>query len=196
MISLTINGQSRQVECPPDMPLLWVLRDVVGSDRHQVRLRHRAVRRLHRALSTAKPVRSCLLPVGIDRRPGDHHHRGASARRRTARRCSRRGWTSKWSSAATASRARSCRRRRCSTRSRIPTTPTSTRRWRATSAAAAPMCESGRRSSTPRRRPDRHARALAPTPRSPAADLLGMSARHAFVLRLLGAAAAAGPARG
>jgi isoquinoline 1-oxidoreductase alpha subunit len=29
-IILIINGQSRSVDVPPEMPLLWVLRDVVG----------------------------------------------------------------------------------------------------------------------------------------------------------------------
>jgi aerobic-type carbon monoxide dehydrogenase small subunit (CoxS/CutS family) len=29
-ISLTINGTARQVDVSPDMPLLWVLRDVLG----------------------------------------------------------------------------------------------------------------------------------------------------------------------
>jgi isoquinoline 1-oxidoreductase subunit alpha len=30
MVTLTINGQSHEVDVPPDMPLLWVLRDVLG----------------------------------------------------------------------------------------------------------------------------------------------------------------------
>ena len=30
MVTLRINGQSHQVDVPPDMPLLWVLRDVIG----------------------------------------------------------------------------------------------------------------------------------------------------------------------
>jgi isoquinoline 1-oxidoreductase subunit alpha len=30
MLSLTINGQTHQVDVPDDMPLLWVIRDVVG----------------------------------------------------------------------------------------------------------------------------------------------------------------------
>ena len=30
MIALTINGKRREVDVPPDMPLLWVLRDVLG----------------------------------------------------------------------------------------------------------------------------------------------------------------------
>ncbi len=30
MITLTINGQRHAVDVPPDMPVLWVLRDVLG----------------------------------------------------------------------------------------------------------------------------------------------------------------------
>ncbi|MFP6560745.1 (2Fe-2S)-binding protein [Paraburkholderia sp. B3] len=30
MTTLTINGQTHDVDAPPDMPLLWVLRDIVG----------------------------------------------------------------------------------------------------------------------------------------------------------------------
>ena len=30
MITLNINGQRRQVDVPPDMPLLWILRDMLG----------------------------------------------------------------------------------------------------------------------------------------------------------------------
>jgi len=30
VVTLRINGQSQQVDVPPDMPLLWVLRDVIG----------------------------------------------------------------------------------------------------------------------------------------------------------------------
>jgi isoquinoline 1-oxidoreductase subunit alpha len=30
MIPLTINGERHEVDVPPDMPLLWVLRDVLG----------------------------------------------------------------------------------------------------------------------------------------------------------------------
>ena len=29
-VELTINGRKQQVDVPPDMPLLWVLRDVIG----------------------------------------------------------------------------------------------------------------------------------------------------------------------
>lgn len=30
MTTLTINGETHSVDAPPDMPLLWVLRDLVG----------------------------------------------------------------------------------------------------------------------------------------------------------------------
>jgi isoquinoline 1-oxidoreductase alpha subunit len=30
MVTLRINGELREVDAPPDMPLLWVLRDVLG----------------------------------------------------------------------------------------------------------------------------------------------------------------------
>jgi isoquinoline 1-oxidoreductase alpha subunit len=30
MVSLKINGEVRNIDAPPDMPLLWVLRDIVG----------------------------------------------------------------------------------------------------------------------------------------------------------------------
>ena len=47
MVRLTINGKSHEVDVHPSTPLLWVIREQVGPDRHQVRLRHRAVRILH-----------------------------------------------------------------------------------------------------------------------------------------------------
>ena len=32
MITLKINGKSHSVDAPPDMPLLWVLRDLLGMN--------------------------------------------------------------------------------------------------------------------------------------------------------------------
>ena len=46
-MKLHVNGQDREVEAPAEMPLLWVLRDLLGIHRNQVRLRHGPVRRLH-----------------------------------------------------------------------------------------------------------------------------------------------------
>ena len=86
------------------------------AHRHQVRLRHGAVRRLHRARQRQSGAR--LRHAGLGgRRQEDHHHRGPVARRATIR-CRRPGSPSRCRSAATASRARSCRPRRCSRRTR------------------------------------------------------------------------------
>src|SRR3954464_9457506 len=30
MLSLTINGKQREIDADPDMPLLWVIRDILG----------------------------------------------------------------------------------------------------------------------------------------------------------------------
>ena len=47
MLNLTINGKSHDVDVEPDTPLLWVIRELDRHDRNQVRLRHRAVWRVH-----------------------------------------------------------------------------------------------------------------------------------------------------
>ena len=131
------------------MPLLWVLRDVLGTDGHEIRLRHRAMRRLHGA---CRRQAGALLSVAgrCDRRSrhyDDRRHRRHAGGRQSAESLAR---SRSRCSAAIASRVRSCRRRRCSPARRIPTTPISTRRWREISAAAAPMCASATRSSAPR----------------------------------------------
>ena len=49
MIDFILNGEPVSVDVPDDMPLLWVLRDVLKLTGDQVRLRCRAVRLVHRA---------------------------------------------------------------------------------------------------------------------------------------------------
>ena len=61
--TIKVNAASHDVDVDDDTPLLWVLRDRAWHDRHEIRLRHRPVWRLHRAYRR-QPVRSCLLPVG------------------------------------------------------------------------------------------------------------------------------------
>jgi isoquinoline 1-oxidoreductase alpha subunit len=66
---LTVNGQTHQVDVPPDMPLLWVLRDVLGltGTKFGCGIAQCGACTVHIA---GKPVRSCLLPVGaIGARP-------------------------------------------------------------------------------------------------------------------------------
>jgi len=63
MIQLLINGQSHAVDVPPDMPLLWVLRDVLGmtGTKFGCGIAQCGACTVHLA---GEPVRSCLLPVG------------------------------------------------------------------------------------------------------------------------------------
>jgi isoquinoline 1-oxidoreductase subunit alpha len=69
MRTLSINGQSHQVNVPDDMPLLWVLRDVLGmtGTKFGCGIAQCGACTVHLA---GQPVRSCLLPVSaIDGRP-------------------------------------------------------------------------------------------------------------------------------
>ena len=118
-----------------------------GHDRHEVRLRHGAVRRLHRACRRLA-VRSCVLPLGALAGKAHHHHRGPVGRPQSRR-------------AEGLDRARRAAVRllpvgpdhvgggAAARTNPQPTTPTSTRPWRATSAAAAPTRGSARPSIAP-----------------------------------------------
>jgi len=46
-MKLEVNGTVREVDAPGDMPLLWVLRNVLGYTGVKFRMRHRRVRGLH-----------------------------------------------------------------------------------------------------------------------------------------------------
>jgi isoquinoline 1-oxidoreductase alpha subunit len=63
MYSLSINGEMKQVDVPADMPLLWVLRDVLGmtGTKFGCGIAQCGVCTVHLG---GVPVRSCLLPVG------------------------------------------------------------------------------------------------------------------------------------
>jgi isoquinoline 1-oxidoreductase alpha subunit len=64
VIALTINGIRRNADVPPDMPLLWVLRDVLGltGTKFGCGIAQCGACTVHLA---GKPVRSCLLSVGM-----------------------------------------------------------------------------------------------------------------------------------
>ena len=119
MIALTINGERREVDVPPDMPLLWVLRDVLGmtGTKFGCGMALCGACTVH---LDGQAIRSCVTPVSAIGQSQDHDDRGDRRDAATARKCRRRGWIWKSSSAAIASRVRSCRRRRCSTPFRIP----------------------------------------------------------------------------
>jgi isoquinoline 1-oxidoreductase alpha subunit len=63
MITLRINGHGREVDVPDDMPLLWVLRDVLGltGTKFGCGIAQCGACTVH---LDGKAVRSCLLAVG------------------------------------------------------------------------------------------------------------------------------------
>jgi isoquinoline 1-oxidoreductase alpha subunit len=63
-IALQINGVSRTVDVDPDMPLLWVLRDVLGmtGTKYGCGIAQCGACTVH---LDGKTVRSCLLAVGM-----------------------------------------------------------------------------------------------------------------------------------
>ncbi len=66
MITLTINGAQKDVNVPDDMPLLWVLRDVLGltGTKFGCGIAQCGACTVHIG---GKPVRSCMLPVSAVR---------------------------------------------------------------------------------------------------------------------------------
>ena len=61
-ISLNVNGQVLQADVPPDMPLLWVLRDVLGltGSKFGCGIAQCGACTVH---LDGRAVRSCVLPV-------------------------------------------------------------------------------------------------------------------------------------
>ena len=92
--TLTINGERNRSTLPRDMPLLWVLRDVLGmtGTKFGCGIAQCGACTVH---IDGKPVRSCLLPVGAVARSRRSPPSKASARRRPARKCRRPGSISK-----------------------------------------------------------------------------------------------------
>jgi isoquinoline 1-oxidoreductase subunit alpha len=69
MITLRINDELRTIDAPPDMPLLWVLRDVFGltGTKFGCGIAQCGACTVH---LDGNAVRSCVLPIGgIGERP-------------------------------------------------------------------------------------------------------------------------------
>ena len=63
MIKLNINGQPREIDTTPDVPLLWALRDLLGltGTKFGCGIAQCGACTVH---LDAVPVRSCVLPIG------------------------------------------------------------------------------------------------------------------------------------
>ena len=63
MLNMTVNGAAHEVDVPPDMPLLWVLRDVLGltGTKFGCGIARCGACTVH---VDGAPLRSCQLPVG------------------------------------------------------------------------------------------------------------------------------------
>jgi len=62
MLTLTVNGKTHRVDVEPDMPLLWVLRDVIGltGTKYACGISVCGACTVH---VNGEAVRSCVLPV-------------------------------------------------------------------------------------------------------------------------------------
>ena len=62
-MTLTINGEQKSFDAPSDMPLLWVLRDILGmtGTKFGCGIAQCGACTVH---VDGKAVRSCVLPVG------------------------------------------------------------------------------------------------------------------------------------
>ena len=109
-MKLRVNGREHEVAAPPDMPLLWVLRDVLGltGTKFGCGMAQCGACTVH---LDGRALRSCVLPVARGRRAPDHDDRGPRPDGRASGAAGL-GRSSTSCSAATASRARSWPRRR------------------------------------------------------------------------------------
>jgi isoquinoline 1-oxidoreductase subunit alpha len=62
MVTLRVNGEDRQADVPSDMPLLWVLRDVIGltGTKFGCGIAQCGACTVH---IDGQPIRSCQMPV-------------------------------------------------------------------------------------------------------------------------------------
>ena len=62
MYAINVNGESRTIDAPPDMPLLWVLRDRVGlmGTKFGCGIAQCGACTVH---LDGLPVRSCVMPI-------------------------------------------------------------------------------------------------------------------------------------
>ena len=118
MTTFHINGRTVTVDVEDDTPLLWVIRDVIGltGTKFGCGIGMCGACTVHVG---GRPTRSCITPVGSVADAEVTTIEGLDPK--GSIRCRRPGSISRCRSAAIASPARSCRRRRCSRIFRRPT---------------------------------------------------------------------------
>ena len=143
MITLHINDQPRDIDVSPDTPLLWVLRDKLGltGTKYGCGIAQCGACTVH---VDGEPVRSCQMAVG---KIGGRKITTIEAIGETQAGAKiQKAWLDlEVIQLATASPARSCRRRHCSPTRLTLTILTSMQRWLATSAAVVPTSASEQR---------------------------------------------------
>lgn len=107
---LIVNGQSRIVDAPADMPLLWVIRDILNlrGTKYGCGISVCGACTVH---INGEAARSCVTPIPALRESGSRPSKDSPAM--AATRSNKRGWVWMSRNAATASRVRLCRRRHC-----------------------------------------------------------------------------------
>ena len=73
MVEFELNGEKVSVDVPGDTPLLWVIREELKSDRHQVWLRQRALRCLYHAHGWGGHQNLRIASDGCGRQKNHHH---------------------------------------------------------------------------------------------------------------------------
>jgi len=110
LYKITVNGAERSVEAVPDMPLLWVLRDLLGLTGSKYGCGIGACG-VCTVLLDGDQEQSCQVPIST---VGKKKVTTIEGFRRTARtRCRRLGSSTTCPNVAIARRGRSWRRRRC-----------------------------------------------------------------------------------
>jgi len=124
-ISFTLNGKPTTLDADPDMPLLWAIREVVGlhGTKFGCGVAQCGACTVH---IEGQATRSCITPISS---VADQHVTTIEGLTSKPAKAVQAAWaTSRCRNAAIASPARSCRRRRCSSRILSRPTPTSTTR--------------------------------------------------------------------
>ncbi len=123
MSTFQINSRAVTTDVEDDTPLLWVIRDVIGltGTKFGCGIGMCGACTVHVG---GRPTRSCITPVGSVANAEITTIEGLDPE--DSIRCRRPGSTFRFRNAATASPARSCRRRPCSRTSRLQAMRTST----------------------------------------------------------------------